>query len=54
MFRTPKPSSNRDETIVSYVSLTYRVVANLICLDISVVKAFESALNLLKAQGYGR
>jgi hypothetical protein len=54
MCRTQKLSLKRDAITVSYASLVYSVIANMLRSDVSVVKAFESALNLLKAQGYGR
>jgi hypothetical protein len=46
---------NRNAITVSYVYVAEKcAVANVLRSDISVVKAFESALRLLRAQGVGR
>jgi hypothetical protein len=55
MSRTQRRVSNRNAITVSYVYIAEScAVTNVLVLDISVVKAFESALRLLRAQGVGR
>jgi hypothetical protein len=54
MFSTQKPNSNRNEITVNHAYLTFHITTDMFRLDTNVVKAFESALTLLKATNYGR
>jgi hypothetical protein len=54
MFSTQKLHSNRNETTVNYAHLTFHIITNTLRLDTNVVKAFESALRLLKGANYSR